>query len=99
MGLKVENNPNKPDVIELKNIDQIYPTKDSEVIVIKGLNLLVEREPQPDGTKHGKCICILGPSGCGKCFVDDTEIEIRNKTTKVIEKISIKEFIKHFPQP
>ena len=69
MGLEVINDPNKPDVIELKDIGQVYPTSESEVVVIKGLNLLIEREPQADGSKYGKIICLLGPSGCGKSTI------------------------------
>lgn len=39
-------------------------------------------------------ICILGASGCGKCITEDTYVNIRNRKTNKIEKISVKNFIK-----
>jgi ATP-dependent Clp protease ATP-binding subunit ClpC len=36
---------------------------------------------------------FLGPTGVGKCFCDDTEIVIRNKTTNLIEKVNVNELI------
>jgi len=35
----------------------------------------------------------MGPTGVGKCFVDDTEVTIKNKKTGKIEKINVKDFI------
>lgn len=40
-------------------------------------------------------ILLLGPTGSGKCVCDDTMIKIRNKQTKQIEEISIKDFKKN----
>lgn len=56
-------NTTLPDVIELKNINQVYydsKTK-QEHVVIKDLNLLIEDKPG-----QGQFVCILGHSGCGK---------------------------------
>ena len=41
---------------------------------------------------------FLGPTGVGKCFLSETQIVIRNKTTGLIETIDINELkkrIKH----
>jgi NitT/TauT family transport system ATP-binding protein len=51
-------NTNLLDVIELKNITQIYDGKNK---VIDDLNLLIEDKPN-----QGQFIVILGQSGCGK---------------------------------
>jgi len=55
-----------PDVIELKNVNQIYfdPKTKKENMVIKDLNLLIEDKPG-----QGQFVCILGKSGCGKSTV------------------------------
>lgn len=55
-----------PDIVELKNINQMYidsKTK-KENIVIKDLNLLIEDKPG-----QGQFVCVLGKSGCGKSTV------------------------------
>lgn len=54
-------NTDLPDIIELKNILQIYETKKGQSIVIKDLNFLVEDKPN-----QGQFVVILGTSGCGK---------------------------------
>jgi len=51
------NDPNIPDVVELKNINQNY----GDVSVIKGLDFLTEKHAGKGAFK-----VILGPSGCGK---------------------------------
>ncbi len=65
MSIQFENTA-LPDVLELKNINQVYydqKTKQQNV-VIKDLNLLIEDKPG-----HGQFVCILGKSGCGKSTV------------------------------
>jgi NitT/TauT family transport system ATP-binding protein len=60
------DNTTLPDIIELKNINQVYydsKTK-KEHVVLKDLNLLVEDKPG-----QGQFVCILGKSGCGKSTV------------------------------
>ena len=47
-----------PNVIELKNVTQVYEGKHK---VIDGLNLLIEDKPN-----QGQFVVILGQSGCGK---------------------------------
>lgn len=54
------NDPKFPDVIELKGVNQSYGKK----VVIKDLNLLVEKIPE-----QGAFIVILGESGCGKSTI------------------------------
>lgn len=65
MSIQFENTT-LPDIIELKNITQVY--KDSktkkEVTVIKDLNLLIEDKPN-----QGQFVVILGKSGCGKSSI------------------------------
>jgi NitT/TauT family transport system ATP-binding protein len=51
-------NTGLPDVIELKNVTQIYDGKHK---VIDNLNLLIEDKPD-----QGQFVVILGQSGCGK---------------------------------
>lgn len=55
-----------PDIIELKNINQIYydyKTK-KEHVIIKDLNLLIEDKPN-----QCQFVCVLGKSGCGKSTI------------------------------
>jgi len=56
-------NTNLPDVIELKDIRQVYRDEKTgaDKVVLDQLNLLVEKIPD-----KGQFIVILGPSGCGK---------------------------------
>lgn len=53
------DNPNLPNLIELKNISQSYDGGKS--YVIKNFNLLIEDKPN-----QGQFVVILGMSGCGK---------------------------------
>jgi NitT/TauT family transport system ATP-binding protein len=59
-------NTSLADVIELKNVNQVYsdPKTKKENLVIKDLNLLIEDKPN-----QGQFVCILGKSGCGKSTV------------------------------
>ena len=51
-----------PNIIELKNVSQIYDQgTPSEKVVIKDCNLLIENKPN-----QGQFVVILGQSGCGK---------------------------------
>lgn len=52
------NDPNLPDIIELKNIQQTY---DGKKMVVKDLNFLIENKPG-----QNQFVSLLGPSGCGK---------------------------------
>ena len=54
-------NTTLPDIVELKNITQTYGEGDNKVIVLDGLNLLIEDLPG-----KGEFDVILGPSGSGK---------------------------------
>ena len=54
-------NTDLPDIIELKNVKQVYQEDGKEKVVLDGLNLLIE-----DAPGKGEFIVILGPSGCGK---------------------------------
>lgn len=55
----IKNNPDQTDIIEIKNVSQVY--SDVKKPVIENLSLLIEDEPN-----HGQYITILGRSGCGK---------------------------------
>ena len=58
------NDPNLPDVIELRNITHEYPGKrreDPPRVVIRDLSLLFENMPET-----GDIYTIIGESGCGK---------------------------------
>lgn len=78
------NDPNIPDVVELKNIHQSYGDK----VVIDKCNLLVEKK-----NDKGNFIAILGESGCGKstllrymCGLNKPtsgEITINGETNKI----------------
>jgi len=53
----------EPPIIEVENLTKVYnPGMESEVRVLKGINLKV---------KHGEFISILGPSGSGKTTLLD----------------------------
>jgi NitT/TauT family transport system ATP-binding protein len=58
-SVKMVNTP-LPDVIELRNVKQVY----GEVKVIEDLNLIIEDRPNT-----GQFVCLLGVSGCGKSTV------------------------------
>ena len=55
------NDPNIPDLIELRNVSKSF---DGKIWVIDGLNLLIEKVQG-----QGRFIVILGISGCGKSTV------------------------------
>jgi NitT/TauT family transport system ATP-binding protein len=59
-------NTSLPDVIELKNINQVYFDKKTkkDFVAIKDLNLLIEDKPN-----QGQFVVVLGKSGCGKSTV------------------------------
>lgn len=53
-------NTEHPDVLELTGVHQKY----GDTVVIENLSLLVESRPN-----RGKCVAILGASGCGKSTI------------------------------
>lgn len=95
-AVKFENNPTLPDIIELKNVTQEYPSKDGKgkVTVIKDLNMLIEDRPG-----IGQFVVILGASGCGKSTLlryicglqkpTSGEVLIRSKTPALTDPISM----------
>ena len=59
MPIQFKNNPDIPDIIELKGVTQSYDG--GKTNVIEDLDLLVENE-----AGQNQLIALLGPSGCGK---------------------------------
>ena len=59
MPVQFKNNPDVPDIIELKGVTQSYDG--GKTNVIEDLDLLVENE-----AGQNQLIALLGPSGCGK---------------------------------
>lgn len=57
--VEFKDNPDIPNIIELKGVNQSYDGGKTKVI--EDLNLLVENEPG-----QNQLIALLGPSGCGK---------------------------------
>jgi ATP-dependent Clp protease ATP-binding subunit ClpC len=47
-----------------------------------------------DKNKPVGSFIFLGPTGVGKCFLSDTKIVIRNKTSNLIEEVDINELIR-----
>lgn len=64
-----------------------------DVRVLGGVNMLVPNK------EEGEFIVLLGASGSGKCFTGDTKLKVRNKSTNLIEEISVLELLKRFPHP
>lgn len=62
MNMVEFKNTELADIIELKNVSQIYDDKrKGKVTVIENLNMLIEDKPN-----QGQFVVILGKSGCGK---------------------------------
>jgi ABC-type Fe3+/spermidine/putrescine transport system ATPase subunit len=82
------------DVLNLRGINQVYKGGEKDTILFNNFNFDIEDIPG-----EGQFTSLLGKSGCGKCFSENTRITIRNKKTLKVEEITIKEFLKHFPLP
>jgi len=95
-AVKFDNNPALPDIVELKNVTQEYPSKDGKgkVTVIKDLNMLIEDRPG-----IGEFVVVLGASGCGKSTLlryicglqkpTSGEVLIRGKAPELTDPISM----------
>lgn len=57
--MKIQDNPQWPNIVELRGIHQTYD--EGKTVIIKGLDLLIEDKPD-----QGQFVVILGMSGCGK---------------------------------
>lgn len=80
--IKYENT-DLPDIIELRDILQIYKTKKGEAVVIKDLNFLVEDKPN-----QGQFVVILGVSGCGKCVAEGTWVRFSEGLRRIEDVVS-----------
>ena len=68
--VKFENDLNKPDVIELRNIEKSYGIGKDKKVIIQDFDFLIERNQNiVSGKRMGQFKTILGPSGCGKSTV------------------------------
>lgn len=59
-------------VLEVKNINKKYQTKEGEVIALKGINFSINQ---------GEFVSIIGPSGCGKSTLLSIIAGLEEKTT------------------
>lgn len=62
---------------------------------VKGIALMEHRDYQIrmlDVLEKSRRSIILAPRQCGKCCLSSTKINVRNKTTGIVEEIEIGEF-------
>lgn len=60
-AIEFHDDPSYPNLIELRDVTQVYETDRGPRTVLDNVKLLVE-----DKGRNGQVIMILGPSGCGK---------------------------------
>ena len=72
-------------VLEIKNVEKIYNTKEGEIKALDKINLNIP---------NGKIIAFVGPSGCGKSTLLSLISELDTDYTGIIkkDKISISDF-------
>jgi ATP-dependent Clp protease ATP-binding subunit ClpC len=86
----------KDDLSKLKNMANVLMGKViGQDLAIQKISKAIRRNRMgiKDQKKPIGSFIFLGPTGVGKCFCDDTEIVIRNKTTNLIEKVNVNELI------
>ena len=70
------------------------------IITLDSGKQLIKLYPKQKEMVEAMCnkqrVIVLAVRQCGKCVTEDTKIKIRNKKTKEIEEITIKEFFERF---
>lgn len=91
-----QNRTKKPSLVVL----DAYGTNLSKLAAEGKLDPVIGREDeilrvvQILGRRRKNNPVLVGEPGVGKCVTGDTLIDVRNKTTMEIEKITISEFLK-----
>jgi len=84
----------KTQILDAFGINLSKMAENDELDPVIGRSDEIERIIQILGRRRKNNPVLVGEAGVGKCVTGDTEIEIRNKKTGKIEKITINDFLK-----